>query len=393
MKRFFIFFIYIFLTFYLFSANINVDELNLISISGVNSQTNKFEMNTYFKFLTSFDGGYKFAAKVGFEANVTQLAKNYLDSSTDIYNKVFLIFNNAEITARNLIESRLDLSFWSGTYRYLGEGNYYRGFLYFPENQNVDYKGMYRIRGSGITTILRFWEDKFKLKFHLYQNTNFVTSLSPTAFNYFSFDTEIGLFLKYASFELFGGYTKDFIYPNESSALPYGRGKVGLTFWTGDTKYIEFFSTVGISTLDNNTFDSITNGTISAIDALYISAELHFKLFVTDHIISFLTKPYFYNEQVSNEKSDFNINYRFNVSVSDSPLNGGFIFNFTYSLKDPTDTWNLYLSPYISIKIAGVIWDIHVHYDFSRIDVATRTGNNMIALEGLKLVLGVSSSF
>ncbi len=385
--------IFIFITFYIFSANINVDELNIISLAGFNSTTNKFEMNTYFKFLTSFDGGYKFAAKVGFEANVTQLAKNYLDSSTDIYNKVFLIFNNAEITARNLIESRLDLAFWAGTYRYLGEGNFYRGFLYFPESQNLDYKGVYRLRGSGISTILRFWEDKFKLQFHLYQNTNFVSSTSPTAFNYFSFDTEIGLFLKYASIELFGGYTKDFIYPNDNSDLIYGRGKVGLTFWTGDSRYIEFFSSVGVTGLDSKTFDSVTNGTISVIDMFYISAELHFKLFITDHIISFLTKPYLYNEEVTNEKSDFNINYRFNVAVNDSPLNGGFIFNFTYSLLDPNDNWHLYLSPYISIKISGVIWDINVHYDFSRIDVATRTGNNIVALEGLKLVLGVSSRF
>lgn len=392
MKRFIIS-IFIFLNFYLFSANLNVNELNLISISGVNSQTNKFEMNTYFKFLTSFDGGYKFAAKVGFEANVTQLAKNYLDSSTDFYNKVFLIFNNAEITAKNLIESRLDLCFWTGTYRYLGGGNFYRGFLYFPENQNLDYKGIYRIRGSGITTVLRFWEDKFKLQFHIYQNTNFVTSITPLSFNYFSFDTEIGLFLTYVSFELFGGYTKDFIYPNDSSDLVYGRGKIGLSFWTGDTRYIEFFSSVGISNLDNKTFNDISNGLISVIDTIFISVELHFKLFITDHIISFLTKPYLYNEQITNEKNDFNINYRFNVGVKESPLNGGFIFNFTYSLKNLNDTWNLFLSPYISIKIAGVLWDINIHYDFSRIDVATRTGNNMIALEGLKLILGVSSNF
>lgn len=381
------------LTFNIYSANLNVDELKVVSIGEYISATGQFNMNTYFNFIASFDGGYKFAAKTTFAANTLQISNTFLDSTTDLYNKVFLVFNSAEVTARNLFNSHLFVTFWTGTYKYLGDGSVYKGYLYFPQTQDDDYKGMYRLRGSGISSEIRFWEEKFKASLHIYQNTNFITSATPTAFNYFSFDLEAGIFLKYFSLEIFGGYTKDFINPNTNAYLRYGRGKAGLTMWVGDGTNVDFFAAGGLMNIDDRLMNNLNLGNYGVFDIFYISAELHFKLFVTDHLISFLTRPLFFNEKRTTNMTDIDVNYKFHVSVADFPINGGFILNFRYSVEDPTDTWKLYLSPYMSIKLSGVVWMINVHYDFSRISVATAAGNNYLALDGLKLVLGVSSSF
>ncbi|HNZ27600.1 MAG TPA: hypothetical protein PLG34_04945 [Spirochaetota bacterium] len=381
------------LTFNIYAANINVDELKVVSVGEYLSTTGQFNMNTYFNFVASFNGGYKFAAKTTFAANTYQISNTFLDSSADFYNKVFLVFNGVEVTARNLFNSHFFITFWTGNYKYLGAGSVYKGYLYFPKTQDDDYKGMYRLRGAGVSSEIRFWEEKFKASLHVYQNTNFVTSATPNAFNYFSFDLEAGIFLKYFSLEIFGGYTKDFINPNTNAYLKYGRGKAGLTMRIGDGINVDFFAAGGLTNIDDRLVNNLKLGNYGVFDIFYISAEFHFKLFVTDHIISFLTRPLFFNEKRMKNMTDIDANYKFNVSVADFPINGGFILNFNYSVEDPNDTWKLCLSPYMLIKSSGVVWTINVHYDFSRISVAIAAGDNYLALDGLKLVLGVSSSF
>ncbi|MCK4798000.1 MAG: hypothetical protein KAT05_11490 [Spirochaetes bacterium] len=392
MKKY-LFIIYLFIAMFgLYSASVNVDELNIIADGHFNPISQSFEVNTYFKFITSFDGGYKFAAQVAFEANTKELETNYRDASTDFYNKVFMLFRHAEVCARNLADSHLSLSFWTGTHKYLGSGNKYKGYLYYPNSVDVDYQGFYRLRGTGISTQMKFWQERFRGELHFYENTNFITSQTPNIFYIFSFDTQIGLYFEEIPIEndhfnlfieLFGGVT----FP----ISPYGQYKVGMSFGVGND-YVDFFVSAGLPKMDAN----ITNMTF---DDIYLAADLHFKLFVTDHTISFLTRPLWYNEQkqgINNtgEKNDFDINYKFNVIVPDFPLNGGFILNFQYSLNNIADSWNLYLSPFIDIAFSGVIWNISVHYDFSRINIAAQNSYDYkIYLEGFRVIIGAASKF
>jgi hypothetical protein len=384
-------FIYIFIiSTFLFSASLSVDELKIIADGYFNKNLQSFMVNTYFKFVASFDGGYKFAANVSFEANVNELQKSYQEDSADYYNKVFMLFEHAEVTARNLLDSHLSLSFWTGTHKYLGEGNTYKGYLYYPESKYVDYKGFYRIRGTGVSTELKFWEDRFRTQFHLYQNTNFVTSETPVAFYYFSFDTEMGLYFEEIplqnnhfnlKFEIIAGIT----FP----IAPYCQYKVGTTFGVGND-YIDFFISAGLPKIDNNIAET-------TFDDLYLAADIHFKIFATDHTVSFLTRPLWFNEQKygidgEGEKTDIDINYKFKVQVANFPLSGGFVVNFQYSLNDTTDTWCLYLSPFMNISFSGVIWDFAVHYDFSRLYMAT-PGYYQTYMEGFKLIIGASTRF
>jgi len=389
--KFLYIFIYIFvITTIIFSASISVDELKIIADGHFDKNLKSFIANTYFKFVTSFDGGYKFAANVSFEANVSELEKSYQDDSADFYNKVFMLFEHAEVTARNLLDSHLDISFWTGTHKYLGSGNSYKGYLHFPESKDQDYKGFYRLRGTGISTELKFWEDRFRANFHLYQNTNFVTSETPVAFYYFSFDTELGLFFEEIplqnnhfnlTFQIIGGIT--FPIP------PYCQYKLGTTFGVGND-YIDFFISAGLPKINNNIADT-------TFDDFYLAADLHFKIFVTDHTISFLTRPLWYNEQKygidgEGEKMDLDVNYKFNVIVPDFPISGGVVLNFQYSLNDVRDPWRLFIAPFMNISFTGVIWDFTVQYDFSRLYMAT-PGYYETYMEGFKVVIGASSKF
>ncbi len=373
-----------------FPASVGVDELKIIADNYFNKDLKSFITNTYFKFIASFDGGYKFSANVAFEANVAELEKSYRDDPGDFYNKVFMLLHHAEVKATNLADSHLDLSFWTGTHDYLGEGAKYRGYLYYPQSDDVDYIGFYRIRGTGLSGQIKFWDDRFRVNFHFYENTNFVTSKTPDAFYYFSFDTVIGLYFDQIpiendhfnlSLELIGGLT----FP----VAPFEEYKTGLTFRVGND-YVDFFISAGLpkmdATLSNFNFDYF-----------YLEADLHFKLFFTDHTFSFLTRPLYFNEQKygfdnEGDKSDIDINYKFAVLVPDFPLSGGFIANFKYSLNTPPDYWNFYLIPYLDIHFSGVVWNFMVQYDFSRLYMAT-PGDYTTYMEGLRIVIGASSRF
>lgn len=373
-----------------FAASINVDELSIIADGNYSTTSNKFEMNTYFKFVTSFDGGYKFAARVAFETSIKQLEYNY---TTNPMGFVYLFFHNAEVTAKDLVDSHLDLSFWTGTHRYLGDGNRYRGYLYYPDSNDTDYRGFYRLRGTGMTAAIKFWEEKFKASFHLYQNSNFVgPTVADLNMNFFSFDSEVGLYFDKVKVGLFGGYTKDFIFPNTSAQLEYGRGKLGVDFWIGN-EYIDFYSCVGFASMDSTTFNNIASGSSNFFDLLYLVGELNFKLFLSTNTISFLTRPALFNEKATGAATNFDINYKFKIAVPDFPLNGGFQFNLQYSTADPADQWKIILAPYASITFSGVIWTLTTHYDFGRLILVNNTGDGLHALEGLKIVIGASSKF
>lgn len=381
MKKIFIPILLFFISNFIYSANVNVEEVKIIADGYFKTSTNtKFQMNTYFKFVTSFDGGYKFAARVAFETSTKQLEQNFLVNSFGL-GTVYLFFKDAEVRIKNLAQDHLDISFWTGTHKYMGAGNKYKGYMYYPNSSDLDYVGFYRMRGTGISAEMRFWEDRFKGEFHFYQNTNFI-SLDPNALNYFSFDTQLGLYFKNIYIELFGGYSKEFIYPNEdaSADMAYGRGKIGAALWVGN-EYIDFYASFGIPNIDTKVANLNFN-------SFYLLGELHFKLFVVDNTITFIAKPQLYNElpkATRGENYDLDINYKFHVIKESFPLSGGFLFNPKFSLQN-TSNYSINLSPFVSIFLAGVVWEFHVNYDFGKI----QTGNYA---EGLRIVLGATSKF
>ena len=154
------------------------------------------------------------------------------------------------ILEQNLFDSHLFLTVWTGTYKYLGIQSEYRGDMFFPDTEDDRYAGAYRLKGSGFSTQLRFWEERVRFALHLYENTNFVTNVTPNAFNFFALDFEFELYLKYLHLDFFIGGTNDLIIPVEETILEYGRGKTGLSFWVGDSDYADFKATFALPALD-----------------------------------------------------------------------------------------------------------------------------------------------
>ncbi|HBI38899.1 MAG TPA: hypothetical protein DDY71_14755 [Spirochaetia bacterium] len=393
MKKFFLLNIFLFIMYTISGANLSIDEMQIISDINFDSYDNKLKNNTFFKLQTSFQGGYKFSAKATFSASTAMLESSYLNGTNGLAG-LYLIFNNASVTARDLFNSMLELSIWTGSYKYLGSGNIYKGYLFFPKTDTLDIQGFYRLRGTGVSANVRLWEDKFRIKLHLYNNTNFILPTDTFAkLNFFSFDNEIGLYLDYLYLELFYGFTKDIMYPNKNTDLEYGRGKIGFTFWVGN-KDIEFFTTIGIPDLDKETFSQVSTGGRNLFDSLYLIAELKFNLYITKNIISFLTTPALYNEVAKTTQSDFNVNYKLLISSPDKLMNGGTHINFTYHImSDATQSWNFTVAPYFSIVLSGVEWFLSTGYDFSKVLEAQTKANDLISLEGLHIIFGVTSNF
>lgn len=394
MKKILITAAFVFLYTAVYSANISVDNMQIISNINFDAYDNKMKNNTFFNFQTSFRGGYKFSANVGFAANTTDIASYYMSGVTPGLGGLYLFFDNASVTARDLFNSFLDMSIWTGNFKYLGSGNYYKGHIFYPENNSENIKGFYRLRGTGISANMKFWEERFRIKLHLYNNTNFIQPAdSFSKLNFFSFDNEIGLYFDFLYLEFFYGFTKDFMYPNKNTELEYGRGKVGFTFWVGNPD-IEFFTTIGIPDLDKETLAAVEGGSRNLFDSLYLLAELKFNMYITENTISFLTTPSLYNETAKESKTDFKVNYKLLINSPDKMFNGGAVINFNYNImNNDTQNWSLTAAPYFSIVLSGVEWFVSTGYDFAKIQKAQEMKNDIYSLEGLRIVFGVTSNF
>ena len=379
------------------AASINIDNLQVSNSSGFNAEDGKYKGNTYIDIAASFDGGYKFAAKVGFRMNTADLANTMPDFKASVYNKVFMLLHNVELTAKNLFDSHLFLTVWTGTYKYLGIESDYQGYMFYPDSEEDQYAGAYRLKGSGFSTELRFWEERLRFALHLYENTNFVTNTTQDAFNFFSLDFEFAMYLKYFRMNFFIGGTNDLVLPVENTVLEYGRGKTGFSFWVGDSDYADFKATFALPALDYYYCSEVQNGNITFFDIIYLSADLHFRIFVTDHYISFLTRPRSHNDIDSDYVNDVDVQYRMNVKVGDFPLGGGFIFNFQFAETSPkyTDSRHITaaLAPYLTVDYSGIHYQFSVGYDFASIHYAQQSGNDLTAFAGLRFVISAATAF
>ena len=396
-KKIFIFILLTFSVCYIMSAaSFNVDKLQLINSSGFDSADGKYKGNTYTDIAFSFEGGYKFGAKIGLKMNTNDMISSYPNVNDSVYNKVFMLLNNVELTAKNLFDSHLFLTVWTGSYKYLGFESDYDGNMFIPDSESDRFEGAYKIKGSGFSAELRFWEERIRFTLHLYENTNFVTNTTQDAFNFFALDFEFALFLKYFRMDFFIGGTNDLIIPVEDTILEYGRGKTGFSFWVGDSDYADFKATFALPALDYYYCNEVQNGNINFFDIIYLSADLHFRIFVTDHYVSFLTRPLSHNDIDSGYKTDVDVQYRMNVKVGDFPIGGGFIFNFQYADYNPkygTDHISASLAPYMSVDYSGIHYQFCISYDFASIHYAQEHSNDIESFSGLKFIISASTSF
>ena len=98
------------------------------------------EVETRGQFRISFDGGYKYQARLSFQYYNLHIEE---DSSPS------LLFDGAQATINDIF-TFMDLTYWTGFYGILGEGAHYKGYLYHMDESGFDYDGYLPVVGTGM---------------------------------------------------------------------------------------------------------------------------------------------------------------------------------------------------------------------------------------------------
>jgi hypothetical protein len=289
------------------------------------------EIQTRAKFQLTFDGGYKYQAKVAFQ--YYNIDVETLDVVANPYQAI--TFDGAQASIRGIF-SFLDLTYWTGFYGLLGESKHYKGFLYHREG-GFEYEGYYVMTGTGLVLTGNI-SKSIASDLFVYQRTGtgHINSLDLT----FRFARDP------VTFGLFAGLS--------DQAFRAGTHVVYLG------KDIEFYLTAGTLTIGKQYSLSF--------DDFFFLAETWFKLGKWDLVLSAFTRPtvhynYLTREYAdTGEQSDIDFNFDFFYTPEKGIFSPGAELNVrTNSMEDLA----ISLSPYVSVYNSGLVWKIK--FDFNLI--------------------------
>jgi len=301
-----------------FGANVFVTEMDLTSNINLRG-----EIDTRGDFEISYDGGYKYQGKLLFQYLNTDLENNTLPA---------LSFYGAQASVKNIFQV-LDLTYWTGYYGILGEGKHYKGHLY--HRGGFEYNGYLPVQGTGLVFSGNYY-DRYGGQFFIYQRygSSTVNSLDLN----FSLNAD-PLLLK-----LFTGTTENV-------------WRAGMQFiYLGDLT--ELYFTVGEPTIEM--------GNTITFDDFYFLLEEWFKMKNWNLILSIFSRPevhYNYLERdyvVTGEKNDIDFNFDLNYEPETSYFSSGTELNIQ---TNSSESFGVYISPYISIFTSGVIWKVKVDFN------------------------------
>jgi hypothetical protein len=283
------------------------------------------EIDTRGFFDISLDGGYKYHGKLLFQYYNLDLEEN---STQD------LVFDGAHASVRGIFDF-LDITYWTGYYGLLGEGNYYKGYIYHNREPGFEYLGYYPVYGTGLNLTGHFSEI-FSL--HLFGYQRYGNSSIDSA------DVNISLQKDSLTFNIFSGLTSD----------QYRLG-AQVVFLGQD---IDLYLTIGDPTIEG--------GRELDFDDFYFLIEEWFRLKNWNLILSVFTRPALhYNYLVrdyidTNQTDDIDFNLNINYSPKSHDL---FIGNELNIRSNTIEDFGITISPYISFLTFGVLWKIK--FDFT----------------------------
>jgi hypothetical protein len=188
----------------------------------------------------------------------------YLNPSLETDNKPALIFDGAQASI-NRIFNVMDLTYWTGYYGVIGEGDYYKGYKYH-RYEGFEYNGYFPLLGTGGIVGVRSSNERVGAKVYTYQwyGVGYLNS----------FDLEFNLKSDPVLFNAFLG----------ESDLEW---RAGIQFkYIGET--VGFYLTAGNLTL--------TSGNLLDFDNFYFLLEQRLSVGNWNFIPSIFTRPkYHYN--------------------------------------------------------------------------------------------------
>jgi hypothetical protein len=316
-------------------------------------------------------GGYKFGGRVllGFESN------NLEDPET----VEFLGFKGAHVVIRNLFGIPFDLTYFTGENDVFCTGEIFpthfgakpiasrfSGYLYFPEENQVRYDGIYTVNGTGLKLASGFGSQANLSSMYIYQNSYLGTGT-------YSLDLFTALNTELFKLEAFLGAS----YP--ASVYGYYRAGVLLFYDTGQGG--EFLTQIGIPLWDpqNDQF---------GINLFYFLFEPRVRFDFFSIILTLFWHPRFYFQENlridtkelswadvnagidTNELGSADINANFQFGDPDtSIISGGIEARLSLSTT-ATEQFRTVVAPYFSTITSGVIWDFKLNTQVFPWDVA-----------------------
>lgn len=359
-KRYFIpFLLFVAVCIGLPAADLNVPVLELFTRGYFDSGVFTLGTRGRIEFLVA--GGYKFGGQILMDFESDDLES--LD--TDEY----LSFKGANITMRNPLGIPMDLTYFTGENDTFGAGalfpgyfgtkqiaSRFRGYIYFPDEDQTRYNGIHKVSGTGLKMTSSFLTDWNFTSLYLYQDA-YLGSGTYSADLWTSTNTER------FKMEAFLGSS----FPVSS----FGYWRAGLLLFYDTGQGGEFLTQVGIPQWNP------AAGGLGQIDLFYFLFEPRVQFGFFSIILTLFWHPEYYLQEETGEVGTADINAKFQFGEPERNIASGGIetqlkLNTTQDIEAATDRLQLRISPFFSVITPGVVWDFKVNtklFPFDRTDL------------------------
>ena len=353
---------------YLNGANLTIPLFELVS-RGYMEDGIAF-LNTRGTVDFHIEGGYKFGGSITLGLNSDNLngTANTLSensSTSDISNYLnsvpFLQFKAAEVTIREIFNSPLNFSYFTGLNSVFANGDDFRtvfgtgsigsrvrGYVYFPEG--VIYDGIYQVNGTGIKLDTNFGSDSVLTEIYTYQD-------AYLGQGYFSSHLRSLFSLQNLKIETYTGVS----YP----VHPYGMYSAGMLIYYAPAERASFLTQVGVPRY-------IPDVDTISIEHFFFLFEPRVHFSNASLIFTLFWHPDYYKEYLfspNGESGSVDMNMNLQIGKPEESItSGGIETNASYETAGDREL-NVRVSPYLSLITEGVIWDMKVNahvlpYDF-----------------------------
>ncbi len=324
------------------AANVSVPVLELITRGYFDN--NVFSLGTRGRFEFLISGGYKFGGQI-----LMDFESDDLESDAE---GEFLAFKGANITMRNPLGLPLDLVYFTGEGDTFGAGDLFpgyfgsksissrfRGYLYFPEKDQVRYSGIHTVGGTGVKISSSFLTDWNFTAAYVYQDAYLGTGT-------YSADLWTSINTERFKMEAFVG-----------SSFPvstYGYWRAGLLLFYDTGQGGEFLTQIGVPRWDP-AVDPVQ------IDLFYFLFEPRVRFGIFSIILTLFWHPQYYLQAETGELGSADINTKFQFGEPErSPASGGVETHLAFS-STGDDQFKAVAAPFFSVVTSGVIWDFKVN--------------------------------
>lgn len=349
-----------------FGANLTMPTFQLLTRGAL--EEGLFVLRTQANVGIRIGGGYKFGGELSLAIRSDDLEQPSLPGPVydqDVMQAALLervSLSSASVIIRDLFDLPLDVRYFVGEHSRFLTGDLFqdrfgtraiatahRGMLAFPAG--VVYDGVHAVSGTGIalaTTGIAPW---LHLDGAVYQDRH----LGP---GHYSTDIRAGFNMPSLKAETFIGAS----YPG----APYGLYRGGMLLHYAAGPGSEFFTQVGIPR-----WAPVADGPLN-IDAFYFLFEPRVHIGMLSIVLTLFRHPSYYVHIPTNGAGATDIIVRLVAGERfDAPVSGGLENSVRLRPSGPDDQLRASISPFVTIRSSGVVWDFRVNLNLFPYDATS----------------------